>query len=187
MTLASSRGAFGATAIAAVQVISSFGEEDDDDTMMVLSIRGRERERFSPRRCAYQRATINMRLEKWRFLDDIFQFPIFIPFLRELLCSSVRKRPVKENRAATKRARERGRQRQRREEEETFAFLYRLFFTLSFLPIFIPFPLREHKAALLFGEKETVGKGKPRAAATKRGAKRERKRERERERDEKKK
>ena len=57
MTLASSRGAFGATAIAAVQVISLLlGEEDDfeDTTMMycVLSIRGRERERerFSPRR-----------------------------------------------------------------------------------------------------------------------------------------
>ena len=51
MTLASSRGAFGATAIAAVQVISLvLGEEDDfeDTTMMyycVLSIRGRERER----------------------------------------------------------------------------------------------------------------------------------------------
>ena len=49
MTLASSRGAFGATAIAAVQVISLLlGEEDDEDnTMMyyVLSIRGRERER----------------------------------------------------------------------------------------------------------------------------------------------
>ena len=46
MTLASSRGAFGATAIAAVQVISLIGEEDDEDTMMyVLSIRGRERER----------------------------------------------------------------------------------------------------------------------------------------------
>ena len=44
MTLASSRGAFGATAIAAVQVISLIGEEDDEDTMMVLSIRGRERE-----------------------------------------------------------------------------------------------------------------------------------------------
>ena len=49
MTLASSRGAFGATAIAAVQVISLLlGEEDDEDTTMmycVLSIRGRERER----------------------------------------------------------------------------------------------------------------------------------------------
>ena len=51
MTLASSRGAFGATAIAAVQVISLvLGEEDDfeDTTMMyycVLSIRERERER----------------------------------------------------------------------------------------------------------------------------------------------
>ena len=89
MTLASSRGAFGATAIAAVQVISLLGEEDDEDTMMyLLSIQGRERERFSPRRCAYQRATINMRLEKWRFLDDIiFQLiPHFHSFpLRELL------------------------------------------------------------------------------------------------------
>ena len=48
MTLASSRGAFGATAIAAVQVISSFfGEEEDEDDAMiyVLSIRERERER----------------------------------------------------------------------------------------------------------------------------------------------
>ena len=54
MTLASSRGAFGATAIAAVQVISLIGEEDDEDTMMyVLSIRGREREReiFSASMC----------------------------------------------------------------------------------------------------------------------------------------
>ena len=56
MTLASSRGAFGATAIAAVQVISSFfGEEEDEDDAMiyVLSIRGREREReiFSASMC----------------------------------------------------------------------------------------------------------------------------------------
>ncbi len=66
MTLASSRGAFGATAIAAVQVISLLlGEEDDEDTTMmycVLSIRGRERERereiFSASIIsAYQRAT----------------------------------------------------------------------------------------------------------------------------------
>ena len=90
MTLASSRGAFGATAIAAVQVISLIGEEDDEDTMMyVLSIRGRERERerFSPVDM-YQTICVS----KNGVLDDIFQFPIFIPFLRELLLFSVRDR-----------------------------------------------------------------------------------------------
>ena len=111
--------------------------------------RERERERFSPRRCAYQRATINMRLEKWRFLDDIiFQFPIF-SFLSSsraaLLFGEKETVLVKENRAATKRARERGRQRQRREEEEETFLRFSLlslvllpshFYPFSFLSLF---------------------------------------------------
>ena len=45
MTLASSRGAFGATAIAAVQVISSLLGEEDEDAMVLSILRERERER----------------------------------------------------------------------------------------------------------------------------------------------
>ena len=82
MTLASSRGAFGATAIAAVQVISLLlGEEDDEDTTMmycVLSIRGRERERERDflrvdNKCVSKSDEINIYASRKMacFLDDI--------------------------------------------------------------------------------------------------------------------
>ena len=70
MTDASSRGEFGATAIAAVQVIS---EADEDAMSSLLMIWERD---FVASMCfdasIYQRA-----ISKWRVLDDIFQFPIW--------------------------------------------------------------------------------------------------------------
>ena len=109
----------------------------------------REREIFSASiKCVSKSDDKYMRLEKWRFLDDIiFQFPIF-SFLSSsraaLLFGEKETVLVKENRAATKRARERGRQRQRREEEETFlrfsllslVLLPSHFYPFSFLSLF---------------------------------------------------
>ena len=128
MTLASSRGAFGATAIAAVQVISSLLGEEDEDAMVLSILREREREIFSASMCVSN----DMRLEKWRFISLVLVFPShlyphfhsFFP-LREraavVLCSSsVKEREtvlVKETQRGAKREREEERERERREEK----------------------------------------------------------------------